>query len=114
MRDLTVIGIDIAKNVIQVHGNDRKGKRVLQKRLPRAKFLSYMAKLQPCLVGLEACGGSHYWAKELTKLGFDVKLMSPRRVKKYADHNKNDANDAAACAEAVTRGSMEFVPIKNQ
>jgi transposase len=114
MRDITVIGIDIAKNVIQIHGMDSKGKCVLTKRLPRDKFLNYMVQLPSCLVGLEACGGSHYWATELLKLGFDVKLMSPRKVKKYADHNKNDANDAAACAEAVTRGSMEFVPIKTQ
>jgi transposase len=112
MRDITTIGIDIAKNYIQIHGADRKGTPVLKKRLPRERFLTYMVNLPKCLVGMEACGGGHYWATELLKLGFTVKLMSPRKVKKYVENNKNDANDAAACAEAVERGNMRFVPIK--
>lgn len=114
MRDLTVIGIDIAKNVMQLHGTDNKGKVLLKKRISRERFLTYMSNLPRCLVGMEACGGAHYWAKELEKLGFSVKLMSPVRVKKYAGHQKNDAKDAAACSEAVTRADMRFVPIKTE
>lgn len=113
MKDVTTIGIDIAKNFIQIHGANSKGKAVLKKRLAREKFLPFMANFPKCLIGMEACGGAHYWAGELTKLGFEVKLMSPRKVKMYVENNKNDAKDAEACAEAVTRGSMQFVPIKN-
>lgn len=112
MNNVTVIGIDIAKNVIQIHGANSHGKRLIKKRISRDNFLPYMANLPKCLVGMEACGSSHHWAKELTKLGFEVKLMSPQRVKKYADHNKNDARDAEACAEAVTRANMRFVSVK--
>lgn len=112
MENITVIGIDIAKNVMQIHGETVESKVVLKKRVSREKFLSFMANKPKCLIGMEACGGSHYWATELTKLGFDVRLMSPRKVKKYADHNKNDANDAEACAEAVRKKKMTFVPIK--
>lgn len=112
MKDITTIGIDIAKNFIQIHGADSKGKTVLKKRLARERFLPFMANFPKCLIGMEACGGAHYWATQLIQLGFEVKLMSPRKVKKYVENNKNDANDAAACAEAVTRGSMQFVPIK--
>jgi transposase len=115
MSNVTVIGIDIAKNVIQIHGADGQGKRLLKKRLSREAFLPFMANLPSCLVGMEACGGAHYWAKALTKLGFEVKVMSPQRVKKYADdHNKNDARDAEACAEAVTRANMRFVSVKTE
>lgn len=114
MNDITVIGIDIAKNFIQIHGANSKGKVLFKKRLARGEFLTFMANIPVCLVGMEACGGAHYWAQELTKLGFEVKLMSPRKVKKYVENNKNDANDAAACAEAVTRENMLFVPIKTQ
>ena len=112
MKNITVIGIDIAKNVFQIHGADSQGKRILKKRISREGFLQFMMQLPACLIGMEACGGAHFWAKELIKLGFDVKLMSPEKVKKYAEHQKNDANDAAACAEAVTKASMRFVSIK--
>lgn len=112
MENLTVMGIDIAKNVMQIHGETSDGKVVLKKRISREKFLPFMVNKPKCLIGIEACGGSHYWAKELTKQGFDVKLMSPQKVKKYADHNKNDAKDAEACAEAVSKKKMTFVPIK--
>lgn len=113
MSDITIIGVDIAKNYIQIHGTTSMGKVLLKKRLPRGKFLQFMANIPKCLVGMEACGGAHYWAIELIKLGFDVKLMSPQKVKKYLDnHNKNDERDAAACAEAVSRANMTFVPIK--
>jgi transposase len=114
MRDLTTIGIDIAKNYMQIHGADIKGKPVLKKRLSREKFLPFMANLPKCLIGMEACSGAHYWAQELVKLGFEVKLMSPRKVKKFVENNKNDAKDAEACAEAVVRANMTFVPIKTK
>src|SRR5579871_252355 len=114
MKNVTTIGVDIAKNFIQIHGADHKGKAVFKKRLARDKFLPFMANFPKCLIGMEACGGAHYWAAQLNKLGFEVKLMSPRRVKNYVENNKNDAKDAEACAEAVTRGSMQFVPIKNE
>lgn len=114
MKDIPIIGIDIAKNVFQHHGTDSQGRRLLSKRLMREKFLPFMANLPVCLVGMEACSGAHYWAKELSKLGFKVKLMSPVKVKKYADHQKNDARDAAACAEAVTRAHMRFVSVKTE
>lgn len=112
MDNLNVIGIDIAKNVIQIYGTDSKGKLIIKKRLKRDNFLAFMANLPNCLIGMEACAGAHYWAKQLIKLGFPVKLMSPRKVKKFVENNKNDEKDAKACAEAVTRADMTFVPIK--
>lgn len=114
MKDITVIGIDLAKNYIQIHGANRYGKQVLKKRIIRDKFLAFMANVPKCLIGMEACGGAHYWATQLTQLGFEVRLMDPRQVKKYVDHNKNDAKDAEACAEAVGRASMRFVAIKTK
>jgi transposase len=114
MKNLTTIGIDIAKNYIQIHGADSKGGRVIKKRDTRGNFLTFMSNLPRCLIGMEACAGAHYWARELIKLGFEVKLMSPRKIKKYIENNKNDAKDAEACAEAVTRANMQFVPIKTQ
>lgn len=114
MKDITVIGIDIAKNNIQLHGTNEQGKPLLKKRVSRAKFLTVMSNLPKCLIGMEACGGAHYWATELEKLGFTVKLMSPRKVKKFVENNKNDQKDAHACAIAVTRADMTFVPIKTR
>jgi len=114
MKDITTIGIDIAKNNMQLHGIDDTGRVILKKRLTRAKFLPFMANLPNCTIGMEACGGAHYWAGELTQLGFITKLMHPRTVKKFVDNHKNDAKDAAACAEAVNRQSTNFIPIKNK
>jgi transposase len=114
MEHITTIGLDLAKNFIQIHGADAKGKTVLTKRVARKDFFKYMSNMPKCLVGMEACGGSNYIASEMIKQGFDARLMSPRKVKKYVENHKNDARDAAACAEAVGRGSMTFVPIKNQ
>ena len=114
MKNLTTIGIDSAKNFMQIHGTDEKGKVVLRKRVKRESFLVFMANLPKCLIGMEACGGSNYWAIELSKLGFTVKLMSPNKVKKYVGSHKNDAKDAEACATAVTRANMTFVPIKTK
>ena len=113
MKDISVIGVDIAKNVFQVHGSDAQGKKVYSKRTTRDNFIKLMLTLPKVTVGIEACGGANYWAKKLGQLGFTVKLMSPFHVKKYTDrHQKNDARDAAACAEAVTRDSVRYVPIK--
>ena len=114
MEHITTIGLDLAKNFIQIHGADAKGKTVLTKRIARKDFFKYMSNLPKCLVGMEACGGSNYIAREMLKQGFDARLMSPLKVKKYVENHKNDARDAAACAEAVGRGNMTFVPVKNQ
>ncbi len=106
------IGIDLAKQVFQVHGVDGQEKVVLRKQLRRVQLLDYFKKLPPCLIGMEACGGAHYWARELQKLGHTVKLMAPQFVKPYVKSNKNDANDAEAICEAVARPNMRFVAIK--
>lgn len=108
----TTIGIDIAKNVFQIHGVDAAGKVVLTRQLRRGQVIEVFAKLPPCLVGMEACGTAHHWARELKKLGHDVKLIPPAYVKAYVKRQKNDAADAAAICEAVTRPSMRFVPVK--
>ena len=112
MKDIKVLGIDLAKNVFQLHGTNAKGKRVLSKRLSREKFIAFMANLSPCLIGIEACMGAHYWARAFEKNGHTVKMMSPQFVKPYVMANKNDRNDARGIAEAVTRPNMKFVPIK--
>lgn len=112
--NVTQIGIDLAKQVFQVHGVDRRGKVVLRRTLKRHQVVRFFEELPPCLIGLEACGGSHYWARELTALGHRVKLMAPQHVKPYVKGNKNDANDAEAICEAVGRPTMRFVPIKTR
>jgi len=109
---VATVGLDLAKNVFQVHGVDGHGKVVVRRQLRRAQVREYFAKLPPCLVGMEACGGAHYWARELTALGHTVKLMSPQFVKPYVKSNKNDANDAEGICEAVARPTMRFVPAK--
>ncbi len=106
------VGIDLAKQVFQIHGVDGQEKVVLRKQLRRAHLLDYFKKLPSCLIGMEACGGAHYWARELQKLGHTVKLMAPQFVKPYVKSNKNDANDAEAICEAVARPTMRFVAIK--
>ena len=106
------IGIDLAKQVFQLHGVDGQEKAVLRKQLPRAKMLTYFQKLPPCLIGMEACSSAHYWGRELQKMGHTVKLMAPQFVKPYVKSNKNDANDAEAICEAVARPTMRFVAIK--
>jgi transposase len=110
---ITTVGIDLAKNVFQVHGVDQRGKAVVRKRLRRKQVLMFFAQLRPCLVGMEACGGAHYWARKLQAQGHTVKLMAPQFVKPYVKANKTDAADAEAICEAVTRPTMRFVPIKN-
>jgi transposase len=112
MEHVRVVGLDIAKSVFQLHGLDADGATVLQKRLTRARLLPFFEKLPPCLVGIEACATSHYWAREVMKLGHDVKLMPAQYVKPYVKRQKNDMADAEAIAEAVTRPNMRFVVAK--
>src|SRR5215470_14083409 len=110
---ITTIGLDLAKHWFQIHGVDAKGDVIVRRRLWRSGVIAYFRSLEPCLVGMEACATAHYWARELTALGHTVKLMPPAYVKAYVKRNKNDAADAAAICEAVTRPSMRFVPVKN-
>lgn len=110
---ITAIGIDLAKNVLQIHGVDERGKAVLKKRLKRDQVTAFFANVPPCLIGLEACGSAHYWARRLQSFGHDVKLMAPQFVKPCVKTNKNDVADAEAICEAVSRPNMRFVPIKN-
>jgi transposase len=112
MGEVITIGLDIAKSVFQVHGVDGVGAVVIRKRLSRAKVLEFFAGLPRCLIGIEACPGAHHWARELQALGHTVKLMPPSYVKAYLKRSKNDANDAAAICEAVTRPSIRFVAVK--
>jgi transposase len=114
MQHIHTIGIDLAKNVFQVHGVDESEKVVLGKQLRRNQVIPFFEKLEPCLVGMEACATAHHWARELIKLGHDVRLIPPVYVKAYVKRSKNDAADAAAICEAVTRPSMRFVPVKTE
>src|ERR1700726_4666465 len=109
---ITTIGLDIAKNVFQVHGIDTMEKVVVRKQLRRSQVIGFFAALPPCLIGMEACASAHYWARESTKLGHEVRLMPAKDVKAYLKRNKNDAADATAICEAVRRPTMRFVPIK--
>ena len=108
----TTIGIDLAKIVFQIHGVDERGKVSVRKQLKRAEMSSYFANLEPCLIGMEACGSAHYWARKLEGYGHTVKLMAPQFVKPYVKTNKNDMADAEAICEAVARPNMRFVAIK--
>jgi transposase len=114
MGDVSTIGLDIAKSVFQVHGVDVDGAVVIRKRVSRAKVLEFFSILPSCLVGIEACPSAHHWSRELRALGHTVRLMPPSYVKAYLKRSKNDANDAAAICEAVTRPSMRFVPTKSE
>src|ERR1700693_844992 len=109
---ITMTGIDLAKALFQVHGVDKHGKVGLRKQLKRKDVLSFFANLEPCLIGMEACGSAHYWARKLTELGHTVRLMAPQFVKPYVKTNKSDRNDAEAICEAVARVNMRFVPVK--
>lgn len=111
--EISTIGLDLAKSVFQVHGIDAAGRVVVRKALRRSQVLPFFTKLPPCLVGLEACGTSHHWARDLTRLGHEVRLMPPAYVKPYVKRGKTDANDAEAICEAVTRPTMRFVPVKS-
>ena len=111
--EITTIGLDLAKSIFQVHAVDASGEIVVRKALRRTQVLPFFAKLPQCRVGLEACGTSYHWARELTKLGHEVRLMPPAYVKPYVKRGKTDAADAEAICEAVTRPSMRFVPVKS-
>ena len=111
---ITTVGLDLAKHVFQVHAVDAAGAVVVRKALRRAQVLPFFAKLPPCLVGIEACGTSHHWARELIRLGHEVRLMPPAYVKPYVKRGKTDAADAEAICEAVTRPTMRFVAIKSR
>lgn len=110
---ITTIGLDIAKNVFQVHGIDAQGRAVLRRKVRRDQLLALLGGLDPCLIGIEACATAHHWARQLQALGHEVRLMPPAYVKAYVKRNKNDAADAEAICEAVTRPTMRFVPIKS-
>ncbi len=114
MKQISTIGVDLAKRVFQVHGVDDAGQISVQKQLTRSECLNWFSKLEPCLVGMEACATAHYWAQELTRLGHKVKLIPPAYVKPYVRRQKNDRADAAAICEAVSRPSMRFVEIKTK
>ena len=111
--NITTVGVDLAKNVFQVHGVDERGRPVVRRALKRAEVVHFFSKRVPCLIGMEACGSAHFWARKLTALGHTVKLMAPQFVKPYVKTNKNDAADAEAICEAVARPNMRFVPVKS-
>jgi transposase len=110
---ITTIGLDLAKNVFQIHGVDEHGKKVLNKQLKREQLASFFVQLAPCLIGMEACGSAHHWARKLSAYGHTVRLMAPQFVKPYVKGNKTDAADAEAICEAVARPNMRFVAIKS-
>jgi transposase len=112
MQTVTTIGLDIAKSVFQVHGVDAAGQVLIRRQLKRRTVLAFFEKLPPCLVGIEACASSHHWSRELQALGHTVRLMPPAYVKPYVKRHKNDATDAEAICEAVTRANMRFVATK--
>ena len=111
--EITTVGLDLAKNVFQVHAISSTGEVVVRRALRRAQVMPFFGKLAPCLIGIEACGTSHHWARELVGLGHEVRLMPPAYVKPYVKRGKTDAGDAEAICEAVRRPTMRFVPIKS-
>jgi transposase len=113
MTKISMIGLDLAKNVFQVHGIDAAGNVVLRKRIGRTRMEKFFAALPPTLIGMEACGGAHHWARTLEKLGHEVRIMPPAYVKPYVKRNKNDGRDAEGVCEAMSRPTMRFVPVKS-
>jgi transposase len=113
MQAITTIGLDIAKSLFQVHGIDAEGRVVIRRQLKRRYVLAFFEKLEPCLIGIEACASAHHWSRQLQALGHTVRLMPPSYVKPYVKRQKNDATDAEAICEAVTRPNMRFVPTKS-
>src|SRR3954454_23483187 len=111
---VTTVGLDLAENLFQVDSADARGRPVLERRLARGEGLEFSATLPACLVGLEACAAAHHWARELTRLGHQVRLMPPQYVRPYVKTNKHNAADAEAICEAVTRPGMRFVPVKEE
>lgn len=114
MNKLNIVGIDIAKNIFQLHAMDERGKTLHKQRITRKKLKEEIAKLPKCTLAMEACGGSHYWARTFRRYGHEVRLISPQFVKPYIKGNKNDMRDAAGIAEAASRAEMRFVPIKEE
>ena len=112
MKQIIRIGMDTSKHIFQLHGVDAAEQPVLRKRLGRRQMAEFFAKLPPTVIGMEACGASHYWARELGKLGHEVRLIAPQHVKPYVRRNKNDGRDAEALCEAMSRPTMRFVPVK--
>ena len=112
--NVTILAIDLAKRVFQLHGiNGKTGKVVLKKRLARSELVDFIAKLPPCLIGMEACNTAHYWGRKFKSLGHEVQLINPAFVKPYVKSNKNDYKDSEAICEAMTRPTMRFVPVKS-
>ena len=114
MSEIITVGLDLAKNVFQVHGADGAGRAVLRKKLRRTQVLASFGQLPPCAVAMEACGGAHFWGREIGNLGHDIRLIPPAYVKLFVKRQKNDTADAAAICEAAVRPSMRFVPVKNE
>jgi transposase len=114
MTKISMIGLDLAKNVFQVHGVDGCGQVVLRRQLRRGQVERFFAELPPCVVGMEACGGAHYWARVVQQLGHEVRLMHASYVKPYVKRNKNDGRDAEGVCEAMQRPTMRFVPVKSE
>ncbi len=113
MDQVVTFGLDIAKSVFQAHGVNAAGEVIVRQRLTRSRLLAFFGKRSPCLIGIEACGSAHHWARELIRLGHEVRLIPPSYVKPYVKRQKNDMADAEAICEAVTRPSMRFVPVKS-
>lgn len=113
MEKVSIVGLDIAKNTFQLHGSGADGTVLFRKALPRSRVLEFLSRLAPCIVAMEACSGSHYWGREISALGHEVRLLAPRYVKPYVKRQKNDAADAEAIAEAASRPSMRFVAVKS-
>jgi len=110
--NVTRIGLDLAKNVFQIHGVDRDERVAVKRKCTRRQVRDYFEKLAPCLIGMEACASAHYWAREFSRMGHEVKLIAPQFVKPYVKSQKNDANDAEAICEALGRPNMRFVTVK--
>jgi transposase len=114
MKKFIRIGVDLAKNYFQIHALESEGGSAVTRKLTRLKMREFFSRIEPCLVGMEACGSAHYWARELESMGHEVLLMPPSYTKPYVKRGKNDAVDAAACCEAMSRPGMRFVPIKSE